>query len=114
MMVNPLRGEVALPVGETTYKLCFSVNAICSLEGLIDKSINEIIESLQNQKKVRLQTIRALLWAALSENHPEVTLTDAGTIAQAAGTIFAMEKVTEAMSLAFPSSEAKSDEPRPT
>jgi len=113
-MVNPLRGEVAMTAGDAIYKLCFSVNAICALEGLLDKSINEIIESLQDQKKVRLQTLRALVWAALSDNHPEISLKEAGSIAHDAGTAVAMEKVTEAMTLAFPAPEAKSDEPRPT
>lgn len=113
-MANPLRGEVAMTAGDATYKLCFSVNAICALEGLLDKSVNEIIESLQDKKKVRLQTVRALVWAALSGNHPEITLKEAGSIAQIAGTAAAMEKVTEAIALAFPAPEAKSDEARPT
>lgn len=103
-----------MTVGELTYKLCFSVNAICALEGLLDKSVNEIIESLQDQKKVRLQTLRALVWAALSDNHPEITLIEAGSIAHKATTAVSMEKVTEAIALAFPAPEAKSDEPRPT
>jgi len=114
MMVNPLRGEVALPVGETTYKLCFSVNATCALEGLLDKTIIEINESLQDPKKVRVQTVRAMLWAALSDNHPELTLQDAGKIAHACGIQVAMEKVIQSILLSNPAAEAKSDEPRPT
>ena len=113
-MVNPLRGEVAMTVGDTAYKLCFSVNATCALEGLLDKSVNEIIESLQDPKKVRLQTLRALLWASLSDNHPELTLKDAGAIAHALGPAMAMAKVTEAMTLSYPEAEAKSDDSRPT
>lgn len=114
MMVNPLRGEVDLTAGDTTYKLCFSVNATCALEGLLDKTINEIVESLQDPKKVRVQTVRALLWAALSDNHPELTLQDAGRIAHQCGTQVAMDKVVQSILLSNPQTEAKSDEPRPT
>lgn len=113
-MANRHRGEVALLIGDATYTLCFSINSLCSLEELLNKSVNEIMAGIGDGSKVRLGTVRALVWAGLSEKHPEITVKDAGRIITEGGTAEVMAKVTEALEAAFPPPEAKAAEARPT
>jgi hypothetical protein len=106
-MANPLRGEVDLVVGEKTYLLRLSINGVVEAETLLDKSVNEIIQSID-----RMGTLRALLWAALREHHPSLSLFDAGDIIGIAGAENVGFKVGEAIKAAFP--EAKGgDDSRP-
>ncbi|MHA6641349.1 GTA-gp10 family protein [Mesorhizobium sp. A623] len=107
-MANPNRGQVALTVGDLEYKLSFSVNAICELETELDKSVSEIIASIQDPKQLRLSSVRALVWAALRDHHEEITIKEAGLIATAAGIQVVVEKIGHAFKLAFPDApEAK-------
>jgi hypothetical protein len=94
-------------VGETDYTLRLSVNAIAEAEGLLDKGVNEIIQSLD-----RVTTLRALLWAGLLEHHPKLTLFAAGELIGEAGADVIGEKLGEALKAAFPD-EAKSSERPP-
>jgi hypothetical protein len=104
-MANPNRGEVALAAGGRAYKLSFSVNALCELEEELDKPVAEIVAAFQDEKHVRLGSIRVLLWAALRDHHDEVTIKEAGLIATDAGIQPVVEAIGQAFRLAFP--EAK-------
>lgn len=96
-MANPKIGYVDLPAGETTYTLRLSVNALVEAETLLDKSINDIIATLD-----RVGTLRAIMWAALLEKHPNTTLLDAGEIIGAVGADAAGVAIGEALKAAFP------------
>lgn len=111
-MANPHRGSVALQAGERSYTLSFSVNAICELEAELDKPVAEIIASIQDPKKLRLSSVRALVWAALRDHHDDVTIKLAGEIASDAGFEATVEKVGEAFRLAFPEVKGKSNPPK--
>lgn len=106
-MPNPAKGEVALRVGETDYTLRLSINAICEAEALLDKTVNEIIASLD-----RVSTMRALLWAGLREHHKDVSLFDAGDIIGAAGADVVGAKIGEAIKAAFPQAEEGARPPK--
>ncbi len=101
-MANPHRGSVALQSGDRAYTLSFSVNALCELEAELDKPVSEIIAEIQNPKQVRMNSIRALVWAALRDHHEDVSIKDAGLIATDAGMQVCVEKIGEAFRLAFP------------
>ena len=45
-MTNPLRGSVSLPVGDRTYTLSFSVNALCVLEDELKAPIGKVVGPL--------------------------------------------------------------------
>jgi len=111
-MSNKYRGEVALSIDGATYTLCFTVNALCSLEDVLDKSITEIIGGLSDINKLRLKTMRALLWAGLNVKHPEINIEAAGELIAKGSAVDVMTKVFEAIRLAFPQ-EAKGAEPNP-
>src|SRR5690606_4502101 len=112
-MANPFRGGVPLTVGDKTYTLSFSVNAICELEDHFGgKPVAQIADGLDDPKNVRMSTVRALVWAGLRDHHEEVSLKDAGLLASEAGVPACMEAVGRACQLAFPEQEA-GDKPRP-
>jgi len=75
MAANPLKGEVELVIGETTYTLCFSSNSIVEVEQLLGDSIGSIAADIS---KVEHQ--RALLWASLQKHHKGINLLDAGDL----------------------------------
>lgn len=110
-MANPHRGQVALKAGDATYTLCLSANAICELEDHTGRSISEIATSL-NGNNVGMKTVRALVWAALQDHHPDVDLKEAGRIITDAGMAETMEAVGNAFSLAFPEGDGGSRPPK--
>ena len=104
-MANPHRGQVALHVGDQTFMLSFSVNAICALEDALDLPIAKIIERLEDPENVRMSLVRQVIWSAMQDHHPDVDLMEAGRIASEAGALTALEKASAAIGLAFPAAE---------
>jgi len=111
-MGNPQRGHVDLRAGDESYRLCFSINAICELEEETGKTINQISESLNDPQTMRMSLARAVFWGATRDAHPELTVTDAGAVIDEVGFHGAMEAIGQAFMLAFPQTEA-SDSGRP-
>lgn len=103
-MANPHRGQVSLVAGDATYKLCFSANALCELEDLTGETVGAITEKL-NGAGASMTLIRALVWAALQDHHPEVDIKAAGNIITLAGMAACMEAIGKAFELAFPAVE---------
>lgn len=100
-MANPKRGEVALDVGDQTYKLSFSVSALCELEDALDMSVAKIGELLSDPANLRMDTVRKVIWAALRDHHEEIDIKQAGKLATDIPLV--MSKIGEAFQLAFPS-----------
>lgn len=104
-MANPNRGVVEIDIEERSYKLSFSVNALCELEDKLDRPVPEIAASLEDPARVRMSTVRALVWAGLRDHHEDTTIEQAGDLVTAAGIPAVMEAIGRAFALAFP--EAK-------
>lgn len=104
-MANPIKGEVDLVAGETTYTLHLDINEIVQMEDLLDIGVLEIAAAMQNTGNPRLGFWRVALWAALRSRHPEMSLEDAGEIIKVTKLPRVIEKVGEAMSAAFPKVE---------
>jgi len=100
-MANKHKGEVELQVGDSTYVMRLSVNALCNLESALDRPKDDIFADLASGK-VRINTLRAITHAALVCQHPEVNLEVAGDIMAKAGMGLVVEKLTEAVTAAFP------------
>lgn len=96
-MANPARGEIALKVGDTAYTLKFSTNAICELEDHLDKGINVIVSNME-----RVTTVRALLWAGLRAQYPDITIAKAGEMIDRVGMAKATDVIGKALAAAFP------------
>lgn len=107
MAANQHKGEVELVAGDKTYVLRFSVDAICTLEERLDMGFPAIAQELSDPSKIRISMVRHLLHASLADAHPEVTLKQAGElIGTAGGMAGVLEKVSEAITAAFPTQEA--------
>lgn len=109
-MANPHRGEVSFDLDGQTYTLSFSANALCELEDLLNLGVNEITVRLSQSDKLRIKTVRAVFWAALTDHHPDVTVKDAGMMLTRLTVAKAIELIAQAFSRAFPDQEAKEGE----
>ena len=105
-MANPHLGEVPLTVGDETYKISFSLNAMCELEDAFGRPLLAVISELEKAQKnpttLEVKTLRLLVWGALQDHHPDIDLKAAGILAGRAGMAAIMGKLMEAIALAFP------------
>jgi len=108
-MANPHRGEVSLKAGDTTYTLSLSANAICELEDHTGRDIGDIASSLNGN--VAMKLVRALVWAALQDHHPDMDIKGAGRVITEAGMPACMEAIGVAFQRAFPDAEEGSARP---
>lgn len=111
-MANPHRGEVALQAGDQTYTLSYSINAICDLEDALGKPVGHIMQSLNDEGGASMKTVRALVWAGLQDHH-DVDERAAGLIATEVGVTEIVQKIGDALKLAFPEREAGNSSTRP-
>ncbi|WP_374578296.1 hypothetical protein [Phenylobacterium sp.] len=104
-MTNLLRAEVSLEVSkDEVLSLVFDFDTLVSVEDQLDKSIFQIMAQVQGAP--RLGLLRALLWAATRERHPQITPARAGQIIQQVGLV----KVTEKLVAGLKASQAPPDE----
>lgn len=76
------KGEVTIEVEGQTYRLVLNLNAMMAAEDATDQSFAELMEKCA---KGRLSAIRTVLWAALQEHHPRMSLKDVGEWMERAG-----------------------------
>ena len=60
-------------IGGEVYRLCYSVNALCEVERLAGGSLDALMEK-------QFSACRLLLWGALMQHQPGITLEGAGEI----------------------------------
>ena len=88
-------------------RLRLDTNALCELEDVLGKPINEILR----EGAKGLRTVRAFLWAGLLHEDPELTLKEAGDLIKLDDNlVYVQEKVTEAINCAFGSDQGKNEE----
>jgi len=104
-MANPHRGEVGFQYGGRDYKLRFSTNALCELEDLLGVGVNAISQQLGGVDTLRMKTVRAVFWAGLLDNHPQITILQAGEMLGELGLTTGLKLVGDAFALAFPDPE---------
>ena len=79
---NILRGQHAFMVGEgedaKEYRLVLDANAFIEVETILDTTLPELFRAVVEKPSLRL--FRAILYGSLTENHPEMTLRDAGDL----------------------------------
>ena len=106
-MANPIKGEVDFPVGETTYRLRLSINQLIEVEELTGLGIVQLANAFNNAETLKAGSVRAVLWGALREHHPDVDLLQAGEIMAEARLQPTIQYVGEALQAAFPKPEGK-------
>lgn len=111
-MANKHRGEVSLEVDGVAYSMRLSANALCELEGVLQRSAPEVFSSLGH---VDFRSLRAIVWASLSESKPGITLSGAGVIIDAVSVKTIVEKIAQLVAVTFPQPdavEASTENPR--
>ncbi|MBR1230203.1 hypothetical protein JQ600_35500 [Bradyrhizobium sp. AUGA SZCCT0176] len=102
-MANPLKGEIEITAGDKSYILFFDIDAICAMEEATGKGFGAIAAEMQNPALMSISMVRRMLHAALQQNHPDVTLKEAGEIMVAGGGMLkAIQKIGAAINAAFP------------
>lgn len=83
-MANQARGEVSITVGEFSYTLRPTFDALCELEDLVDKGVDQIVREVEEG---RISGLRALIWVLLQDEHADEfqTLKQASAFIVAAG-----------------------------
>lgn len=110
-MANPHRGEVTFEADGKQWTLAYSINALCVLEDALGMGIGEVVERFGNVQKLRLNTVRAVLWAGLNDHHPEVSLKQAGELIADMTLPTSIDLLGRAFSLAFPDGKDESGNP---
>lgn len=98
-MANKHRGEVVLEADGKAYTMRLSANALCELEGVLQRSAPEVFSGLES---VDFRSVRAIVWAALTESVPGITLVGAGTIIDDVGIKVAVLKIAQLVAVTFP------------
>ncbi len=105
-MANKHRGEVGFEIDGKAWTLRFTANALCELETAYDLPIQQVIAKLQGEAgSVRVGDLRQFFLAGLRDQHPEVTIVDAGRMMSDMGLPAAGELIGRAVTLAFPDAE---------
>jgi hypothetical protein len=108
---NPFIGAVTFEASNKVWTLRYAINELCLLESTMDKSVSEIVAEMQDPSKVRLTSVRTLFWAGLSGSH-KILPSEAGDLIAEIGTDTAVELISKAFALAFPS-EGKAPDAHP-
>lgn len=96
-MANPLRGEVPFQIDGKTYRLKWATNAICEFEDLMGGGLPTL-----GPMATSVKALRAMVWAALREFHPEITLKQVTEWFDVYGIELFLEPIKKAMELANP------------
>ena len=100
-MTNPFQGGVSFEFEGEKYTLVFDFNAMAEYEGFTGENALEVVAAYE-RGTVSAKQIRALFWAMLLENHPDIDIRQAGRMI-----ISASEKMKEALERASGEAEPK-------
>ena len=106
-MSNPQRGHVRLIADGTVYRLQLTLNALACLQGEAGMGLQALIAKLQGQgDDIDFQLVATIIWAAMQDHHPEMTLTDVARLTPDGGLEAMTEAIQTLFELAFPKASA--------
>lgn len=88
-MANRQRGELEIDLGGRSYTLKLSLNSMCEMEGASGRPFPQIVTQVARGS---LTDLRAFLWAALREHHPDLTIQAVGDLIEKAGGLEGLAK----------------------
>jgi len=93
----------SIKLGES-HTLEFGYNAMCDAEEHFQRSLDEVFLELEDEasKFKHKKIIRGLIWAALQENHPDITVKETGKLIQEIGIDVVGEQLIKGLVLAYP------------
>jgi len=95
---------VVLRAGEQVWRFRFGNNALAELEGMLGLSLPQLGKRLA-AGEAGFRELRALVWAGLLHEQPDITLRQAGEVMDAAGLEAAVDAAVRAFTAAFPPGE---------
>lgn len=101
-MANPQKGEVDFIVGDKTYTMKLGHNARATAEGLLGKQFPLIIGEILDADAITHETLIAVMFAALHQFQPELSLFDVGDLLDDVPDEYVGERLMEAMTAAAP------------
>lgn len=107
-MANKQRGYVEVTLDKKR-RLKFDLNALSELEDALGKPVTQL-----NDGTVGMRELRAMVWAGLLHEDPDLTLRDTGELIDLERIEEITEKVTEALTAAFPQGGGKNGKGGPT
>lgn len=111
-MANPIRGEIPVVADGVSYTLRLGMNAIVEIESSLDIGIAQVTELFAGEG-LKVGNMRLVLWAALREHHPDLTIEDAGEIMGHIGLAETIAKLGAALEAAFPNAKEDKKPSRP-
>ena len=112
-MANPIKGEVDFPVDGEVYRLKLSINSIIEVEDILGIGIVPLSQMFNDVETLKAGDVRAMLWGALREHHPDIDLLGAGDIMTKARLQPTILHVGRALQAAFPAPEEGKESPSP-
>jgi len=107
-MANPHIGQVELVVGDKSYTLQLSPNALVCLKkqtGMGFRAVTAAMEAMGDDPDFEL--VSAILWASMQDHHPDLTVAQASGLYPAGGLEELVEKIQQVFIAAFPKQSAK-------
>ena len=95
-MANKHRGYVDVEL-DRPRRLKYNMNALAELEDVLGKPMTQF-----SAENVGIKELRALVWAGLLHESPDLTLREAGDLIDLDHLEEIVKKVSEALALAFP------------
>lgn len=93
-MANKKRGYVEIELDKKR-KLRYDFNAMCELEDVLGRPLQEL-----SDKNLRMKDMRAMLWAGLLHQDPDLDILEVGNLIDEAESMqYVAEKVAEAIEL---------------
>lgn len=88
-MANRERGEVSLQIGERTYTLALTIDAMVSLEEMFStpEKAMTFTEIMALADKGSMKHLRGLIWAVLQAHHPEIEVSQVSALVAESGGI---------------------------
>ena len=103
-MSNPLRGEASFEIDGKPFHVRFTWNAAAEYEEVAGKPLSDALLDVAREK-LSARSLRAMLWAGLQEQHPDVTLKETGRLIDKLGRREAQRVMGVALRYFFPELE---------
>lgn len=104
-MVENAKGELGFEVEGRRLTLAYSIDALCKIEDIYDKSALTVLSGIMRDPQFR--KLRVVIWAGLQEHHKDIDQKAAGElIRQLGGLNDAVDLINRAFLAAFPPAEA--------
>lgn len=115
-MANQERGEIEIQVNDKAYILRLDLNALCDVESVLSSDTRMVTwqQALAMVERRSLSAVRAVLWAALKDRQPGMTLSDVGALMLEMGSVADIEKKLQAaVQASMPTASDRGTTPNP-